>query len=912
MIKNFTTAGIFIFVGITAISARPFNHYTMGPARTFTPLPGAEKNYISFSNGYTIDTRYGEPDLPADLLLQPDYSQTAYYVIQFTGPVQGRWLKQLERLGIKTIGYLPNYATVARLTPQQRLQVEPLPFINWLGVFQPAYKIQAELFNATGSVRIAILVTPGEPPASLEQTITGHGGEVVTTTTSPFGTIIHAVVPATAIPGLARQDGAFWIQEWTEPTTANSNAQWVTQSGWRSTAPPDTSLAARPAWANGVRGQGVIMSTTDTGLNTGHDMFRDPGLAVTPPGIWPNHRKLVAYKKYGTADASEGQYHGSHVNGSVAGDDSITGGTSFYDGMAIKGRLYFVDLTNGTSFVLSTNLWYLWDTVYAGRGLPDSLRPIKQHSGSWGWSNSSGTYLLQDATTDAFIWANKDFLNIMAAGNEFSTRRIRNPGIAKNVLTVGALENGTAANAIASFSSRGPTQDGRLKPNVMAPGQNIYSATRTGTNTYSSMDGTSMATPITSGTVGLMRCYLQEGYYPTGAPVPENRLTYISAALLRSMAIASADPNIGSYTPPDNNIGWGRINADSVLYFTGDTRKLLLKDDTSGVATGEYKEEQFRVISAIPLRVALAWSDTAAAPNANPTLVNNLDLELISPTGTSYRGNKYSGGQSTPNPSGWDSLNTEECCRVNAPDTGLWTIRVYGRNVATSTRQPFAWTITGDVTPAEPPVIVHDAGVAQILAPVGTVDSGTVITPQVIVQNYGTENEDISVVFTIDPLYTDSQPLTIAAGTQETLNFTPWTAEIPGTYTSTCFTILAGDENPANDTARDVFEIVPGTGITENLRQPRNFILNAPQPNPFQNRTLIRFGLPVAARVKIQIFSVTGELIRTLADGNIAAGFHTIHWDGTDENHRKIGYGVFYLRMDSGPTKLTRKLILTR
>jgi hypothetical protein len=183
--------------------------------------------------------------------------------------------------------------------------------------------------------------------------------------------------------------------------------------------------------------------------------------------------------------------------------------------------------------------------------------------------------------------------------------------------------------------------------------------------------------------------------------------------------MASADPNVGSYEIPSMDIGWGRIDADSVLYFTGDTRKLIITDDTFGIATGEYKEQRFHVTSAIPLRVCLAWTDTAAAPNANPTLVNDLDLTLTAPGGTVYKGNRYTSGQSTPNPTGRDSVNVEECARVNAPDSGLWTIRVSAYNVATAHKQCFAWTLTGDVLPPagiqESPSLPSVLGLEEVL-----------------------------------------------------------------------------------------------------------------------------------------------------------------------------------------------------
>uniref|UniRef100_A0A7C4GAX3 T9SS type A sorting domain-containing protein n=1 Tax=candidate division WOR-3 bacterium TaxID=2052148 RepID=A0A7C4GAX3_UNCW3 len=887
-------------------AAIPASHYNMGPAMRFAPESGEEAFRITFSNGYAIDTRVGEPQLPAGLKLEGAAAAGQCHIVQFTGPVRQAWLRELHRLGIATFGYLPSYATLARLTPAQQDALGDLPFVRWTGLYQPAYKLEPGLTSAFGSIRLVLQLAPDANPEPTIQAVSDLGGTVDLVVTDGGAPTIELTADGRDIPALARLADVLWIQAWSAPELCNSNCQWVVQSGWRATAPPDTSLAARPVWANGVRGRGVILSTTDTGLNTGHDQFRDPALSITPPGVWPDHRKVVAFKLYQGASASESPYHGSHVTGTVGGDDSIVGGTSFHDGMARDARLYFVDLTSASgSFVIPTNFYSLWDTVYNGYGLPDSVRPIKQHSGSWGWSNSSGTYLIQDASTDAFGWAHPDFLNIMAAGNESSTRRIRNPGIAKNVLTVGATQNGTSSNAIASFSSRGPTQDGRLKPNVCAPGVDLYSARNTGTNTYTNMSGTSMATPAVNGTVGLMRCYLQEGYYPGGTPNPADRISYISAALLRAMAQVSADPNIGSYTPPDNNIGWGRINADSVLYFAGDTRRLLLADDTFGLATGEYKESFFRVQSAIPLRVCLAWTDTAAAPSANPTIVNNLDLELLSPSGVQFRGNRYTSGQSTPNPTTWDSINVEECCRVNSPDTGLWRIRVYARNVATARKQGFGWAITGDVYK----LTVTDVGTAAVLAPVGLLDSGTVVAPKAIVQNYGDTPETFRVRFTIGTGYWDTTTVSLVAGAMDTVTFADWLAEPVGTFPVKCTTELATDMNPTNDALDDSVIVAPLTGIEEQSSLPRAFALENATPNPFRSRAAIRYALPRSTQVSLGIYSVSGALVRTLDSGTRAAGWYRVSWDGRDSRGNAVARGIYYCRLKASGFTAAEKLI---
>jgi hypothetical protein len=899
---------ILLAAGLAA--ARPA-HYNMGPVHRFEPVAGDEVNYVSFANGITIDTRTGEPALPAGLALAPSAGESQYYIIQFTGPFLHQWFRDLDRAGIKTFGYLPNYAVVASLTAEQRALVASLPMVRWTGLYQPAYKLESSLLDATGARKVVILCLPFEDAGPVRSAIEDVGGTVVTAMTSSFGTTITAELDGSDLAAVARLNQVYWIQEWSEGSVCNNTSQWVMQGGYQASSPPDTSTVARPVWRHGVRGQHVILSTTDTGLNTGHDMFRDPAMSITPPGIWPDHRKVVAYKKFQGADASEGQYHGSHVAGSVCGNDSITGGTSYYDGMAKDARYYFVDITNGYSFLVPEDHTPLWDTVYSGRGLPDSLRPIKQQSGSWRWGNSSGTYKIQDASSDAFGWAHPDFLNLIAAGNEGSgARTLGNPSIAKNILTIGATERGTASNTVASFSSRGPTQDNRIKPNVMAPGVDIWSALNSGTNGYDQMSGTSMATPTANGTVGLMRCYLQEGYYPTGTPEPGNRITYITAALLRSMAMASADPNVGSYTIPSFDIGWGRLDADSLLYFAGDVRKLLITDDTSGIATGEFKEQRFRVGSAIPLRLCLAWTDTAAAPSANPTIVNDLDLTLTSPTGTVYKGNKYTSGQSTPNPTGRDSINVEECARVNAPDTGVWTMRVSAHNVATNARQDFAWTMSGDVEPIL--TQSHDVGATVIIAPADTVDTGTVLAPRAVVRNFGTYEETFRTRLTIGDGYEDTTTVTVAAGAADTLSFANWTADSVGTLAVKCSTELAGDAAPANDMVEHQVVVYPLTGIEEGSGLPRAFSLDQILPNPASGRAFVRFALPRSSRVNLNIYSTSGALVSTLANADLAAGFHTLNCNLQTANWKLLPAGVYLIRLEAGAYSATRKLVVQR
>ncbi len=990
------------------------SHYNMGPTHSFIPELDKDAYIISFSNGFVIDTRNQEPNIPLELKIAEPITDNIYYIIQFTGPIRQEWFRDLSHQGVEPIGYLPHYSVLAKMNPPQKELIAALPMVRWVGIFQPAYKLQDVLLFTIGIKNIVIMITPNEEITPVTEQININGGTIEEVIVTDFGKTIRAKIDGSMLSNIARLQEVLWIQEWTQADFCNDNDQWVVQSGWRSVAPSQTDTVARKVWTKGVRGQGIILSTTDSGLRHTHDLFRDPGITITPPGVYPNHRKVVAFKLYEGASANEAPFHGTHVNGTVAGDDSITGGASYYDGMAIKSRLYFVDVSSsGGSFILPTDLTAIYDTIYLGRGLD---YPILQHSGSWGWSNYSGTYLIQDASTDAYCWQHKDFLNIYAAGNEGGRRRIRNPGISKDVITVGGTQNGVLSNAIYNYSSRGWTQDGRIKPTICAPAVDLWSASNTGDASYTQLTGTSMATPGVNGAVGLIRCYLQRGYYPTGESMPGNQIDYISSALLKAMAITSADPNVASYVVPDSNIGWGRIDVDSVLYFTGDLRKLLLKDDTIGVGTGQFKEDTFSINSSIPLKICLVWTDTAAAPNANPTLVNDLNLEVYDPNGNYYRGNQYSVGQSSPNPSTWDNRNVEECVRVDSTVTGLWRIRVYGQNVVTAT-QPFAYCVSGDIATAAPPA--NDVGVTEIIAPTGIVDSGTVITPQAKLKNYGTSTVTFPVTFKISSGYIDTQTVhNLVSGDRITVSFSDWTAVQRGTWATSCSTALSGDENINNDKligsitiqVRDVgvvgilepigaidsgtvvipkaviqnfgsisenipvrFEIGTfysndtlitltsgnidtvkfeswfanqvGTHITKcttllvqdmnpandymldsvsvhtfvgneefnnNHLQPKVFSLEKNVPNPFTHRTEINYALPIQCPVNLQVYNSSGRLIRTLQTGIQNVGFYNIIWNGLDEEGKKVPKGVYFYHLQAGDFKATKKMVMLK
>jgi hypothetical protein len=298
------------------------------------------------------------------------------------------------------------------------------------------------------------------------------------------------------------------------------------------------------------------------------------------------------------------------------------------------------------------------------------------------------------------------------------------------------------ANGMAAFSSRGPCDDGRIKPDLVAPGVAIIS-TRTDVNQaaegwgtcnvpsspvdlrpyYLTEGGTSMANPLTAGTAVLVRQYYVDGWHANNSSITNASANAAdrfdpSAALVKATLINGAwDMNPGQYgtgatkeIPPGwdtghdlpNDVeGYGRVDLYHSLfpnlgYGADSARRMEVHDNATGLSTGGTADYTFMVRSnANPLIVTLAWSDPYAANGAGAKLVNDLDLEVYSPTATRYYPNRkdWTGGTR-------DSTNNVEQVYVTSPASGMWTITVRGYNIPGNgrpgtTAQPYALVISG-------------------------------------------------------------------------------------------------------------------------------------------------------------------------------------------------------------------------
>ncbi|MCB1032768.1 MAG: S8 family serine peptidase, partial [Acidobacteria bacterium] len=545
---------------------------------------------------------------------------------------------------------------------------------------------------------------------------------------------------------LAGIDDVAWIDVEPRRVLLNDTTVWVAQSGL-------AGGGATPIFDQGIFGEGQTVAILDTGIDADMCYFRDPTRGLPPRNECnggtvtdPAQRKVVAVDFLWGSECAGGisntewdtQDHGSHVAGTVAGDDLAAILThNAGDGMAPGAKLVIQD--GGFATDNCADL--------PGIGCPVvDLNPIFQqaysqgariHTNSWGDEENNpvkGRYTAGSQDADEFMWNHKDFLLVFAAGNDGpGTGSIGSPSTAKSVVSVGATLRASSANSMASFSSCGPTQDGRIKPDVTMPGSSIISANADNNiasnncNTKSS-SGTSMAAPGAAGSAALIRQYFTDGWYPSGSPVPADAFTP-SAALLKATLMSSAINMTGTASIPGNCQGWGRVLLEDALFFSGQSRELFVEDDATGFASGSSGESRtfnFTVSGGEPLKATLAWTDFPAATLASPTLVNDLDLIVTGPGGI-FRGNVFSGGSSTTGGTA-DRLNTVEQVLIANPSAGSYTVEVRSFTVP-SGPQPFALVVTGALSAPCSPAPVADAGPDQTIPAGGSATLGTAALP---------------------------------------------------------------------------------------------------------------------------------------------------------------------------------------
>lgn len=620
-------------------------------------------------------------------------------VIQLDGPMNPDRMNALTRAGVRIGEYLPPDAFIADLSRADEAVLRTLDFVRWQGRFEPAWKKAPDLgardfqtqdrlaLAAQGRSQILITLFEGEATDDAAAFIRALPGapQVHRTESLAGNAVIAATVPTAHIDAIADRPEVQFIEDAPELTDrSNTTTRWVVQSNVN---------GVTPLYAAGIRGENQVIGIIDGstgGLDMDHCSFRDDGLGGNTPG--PGHRKVLAYNT-----ALGKLQHATHVSGTAAGDagaDNDTRGIAYNAKIVYGARPVFQEMSVYDAFALHHS------------------QGARLHTNSWG-DDSLAWYSSMCRGLDSFSYDNEDDLVCFAVTN---LTNLRTPENAKNVLAVGASLNSPSQNSFCS-GGFGPTGDLRRKPEIFAPGCLISSSSVNTVCSTVSLTGTSMACPAITGTAALARQYYLEGFYPSGTATPGDAFTP-SGALLKATLLNSAVDmtNIAGY--PSDQEGWGRVLADNTLYFSGDTADLILRDvrNIDGLVTGESATVGVSVLSStFPLRVTLVWTDPPAAAGADVALVNDLDLEVISPAGQVYRGNVFAAGFSAVGGS-TDTVNNVEQVALPAPTPGNWTVRVRASGVNVGA-QGYALVVTADAAETLAPLAVTLSGFPSVIEP---------------------------------------------------------------------------------------------------------------------------------------------------------------------------------------------------
>lgn len=295
-----------------------------------------------------------------------------------------------------------------------------------------------------------------------------------------------------------------------------------------------------------------------------------------------------------------------------------------------------------------------------------------------------GAYINDSRDLDLICNEKPDYLHFNSASNKGEVTNGNYPlgfhtvnddfKTSKNSFVIGNL---SIFDSIMKSSSKGPVKDGRIKPEFCANGSNINNVTRGNDYGYYADGGTSSATPSSAGLAAL----LSEYYKKTHSSNPHS-------ALIKNIMANTAD-DLGA-SGPDFTYGYGRINSRRALNVLKGSQTRF-----DSVANGVTNTQGLFVSTGLAeLRVMLTWNDPAANIQAFRTLVNDLDLELVSPNNTVYKPwilkYNYANVEDAAT-RGRDSINNMEQITIMSPVAGSWTVRVKGASV-TSGKQPYFFT----------------------------------------------------------------------------------------------------------------------------------------------------------------------------------------------------------------------------
>jgi len=754
------------------------------------------------------------------------------HLVKFSGPIQPGWVKSLRDNGLQIVDYIPNYTYLVYgdAPGLQRMQTTAFAGkspIEWDGDYKSEYRISPDIYKnktenglqtlASDQFQIQLIADPETNPQTLEL-IKSLSGQPI----KGQQAVLHYVnlvvgLTADAIQKIADQPDVISIHPYLTPKKLDERQ--------------DIILAGNLSGNGPSLGTGYLQYLADHGFTQAQFDASNFVVDVSDSGIdvanttQPN--QFLLYKNGDPSGTSRFAY--SRLIGTPSNPSSLQGcdghgnlNATIVAGYVPSGGIFaaapHADLTGykyglgvapfarvGSSVIFDPDSFT--NPNYANLQSAAYNDGARISSNSWGSTDNSYSAdaqaydaLVRDAqpTGSTFATAgNQEMVILFSAGNSGSgPGTVGSPGTGKNVITVGASEgvqafsgsdgcgvgdtNADSANDIISFSSRGPTSDGRSKPDIVLPGthitggvaQSTFSSTVSGTGSqlacfngdgvcggvgglffpagqqwYTASSGTSHSTPAVSGLSALIRQhFINQGLTPP------------SPAMTKAIILNSARYMTGNFandTLPSNSQGMGM--ADMNNYFDIFSGPNIIRDEVNAdrfTASGQTRIYAGTIpASNKPFKVTLAWTDAPGSTTGNAS-VNNLDLE-VTVGGQTYLGNVFNGANSSTGGSA-DTRNNVESVFIPAGVTGTFVIKVKATNIAGDgvpnnadpLDQDFALvTSNANVSPV-PVEQVNSLNItAENFTPANSVpDPGETLSVDLNVSNIGTANSTATTV----------------------------------------------------------------------------------------------------------------------------------------------------------------------
>ena len=670
-------------------------------------------------NGNSIEPTLHGPSRELSSLDALDASGTKYIVIQTEGPLSSKQKEDLKSSGVVIENYISEDTYLCEYDPNDLETLRSKAFVNYANIYLSQLKVHPRLKSrapaSTGvesstisKQQVELLFHDGVD-ASLPniKAAVAEKARVDESDMEISSRKIRLKVEKQYLDDIATIDEIRSIEDVRAPRLFNNVARGIMKA--------DVNIRG-----TSYMGAGQIVAVADTGFDKGN------ATGDLHPAFHGRVNKLYPRGKTDAADPDGGGGHGTHVCGSVLGNAHSDKLGITIQGTAPEANLVMQACSDSSGALVGIphDLETLFDQPYAA----DKARI---HTNSWGTplpgDLDQGEYDGSATDIDKFVWDHKDMVICFAAGNDgmdmdrngvVDGRQIGSEASAKNCITVAASENlrpevtevysdfgqgpvkfpvnplnkdriANSSEGMAAFSSRGPTAEDRIKPDVTAPGTAILSARSRSLSQgfpappdplWAFMSGTSMACPLVAGCTAVLR----ESLVENGQSTP-------TAALIKALLINGAVNMDGQYQtadvgPSPNSInGWGRVDlAGSVIIPGADSRggigegkplnegednaftinipeKASQEDTPSGANNGKQVPLQPGSGGAT-LKITLVWTDYPGA-----LLQNDLDLIVKAANGEERHGNIGTG-------TGFDRKNNVE--QVVWPDMPVGEAKV--------------------------------------------------------------------------------------------------------------------------------------------------------------------------------------------------------------------------------------------